>query len=119
MKESRYKRFYRKHKEKRKKAQLDYTKKTKGESQKAYNLKFKNAVYEILGKKCVKCRYSDIRALQVDHINGGGTKERKTIKGNYYSYILKEIANNPNKYQILCANCNWVKKYENKEDYIK
>ena len=31
----------------------------------------------IMGGKCVRCGYSDPRALQVDHVNGEGTKHRK------------------------------------------
>lgn len=30
-----------------------------------------------LGGSCVKCSFLDSRALQIDHINGGGTQERK------------------------------------------
>ena len=62
------------------------------------------------GIKCVKCGFSDWRALQVDHINGGGSKNRLD------SLKLKvDIKKSPQKYQILCANCNWIKRYENKE----
>lgn len=71
---------------------------------------------EILGGYCAVCGYSDERALQIDHINGGGTKEIN----NTTTYARhKWIIDNPNKakkkYQILCANCNWIKRYENKE----
>ena len=29
--------------------------------------------------------------------------------------VKESIKNNYNKYQLLCANCNWIKRYENKE----
>ena len=64
--------------------------------------------------KCIKCSNTDIRVLQIDHINGGGNKERKSFKNQlipYYRHILKNI----NNYQLLCANCNWIKRYENEE----
>jgi len=69
---------------------------------------------------CFRCGFSDIRALQIDHINGGGTKELDTISsGGLYARILNlsevEIRN---AYQILCANCNMIKKEENRENYI-
>lgn len=69
-----------------------------------------------LGSKCVCCGFSDIRALQIDHINGGGGVERRKRGGSIYSYIVKlsdkELKNN---YQILCANCNTIKMREREE----
>jgi len=35
-------------------------------------------IIDLLGGKCVVCGFSDWRALQVDHIKGGGYKERVT-----------------------------------------
>jgi hypothetical protein len=66
-----------------------------------------------LGGKCCKCGFSDIRALQLDHIYGGGHKERSTRKSD-----AKKIATDvygKEKFQLLCANCNWIKRWENKE----
>jgi hypothetical protein len=75
-------------------------------------------VVRVLGGKCVKCGFSDIRALQIDHINGGGTKELKEFysmgKIKYYKSIIENELRN-NKYQLLCANCNWIKRFENNE----
>lgn len=76
--------------------------------------KWKSKVYELLGKKCVKCGYDkDIRALQVDHINGGGREHHK--KHSNYTFYKDVIASNGVGYQILCANCNIIKKFENNE----
>lgn len=76
-------------------------------------------ILEKLGNKCVRCSFSDIRALQIDHINGGGKKEILAFKGNfrnYYKNIRKNVKSGDlKKYQLLCANCNWIKRYENKE----
>ena len=67
-----------------------------------------------MGGECVRCGFSNWRALQVDHINGGGTKDRtRTASPLVY---LKQIMGNKADYQLLCANCNWIKKYENKEN---
>jgi hypothetical protein len=67
---------------------------------------------ELLGGKCVKCGFSDTRALQIDHVNGGGTKER--VKDSRIAE--KNVINgNTTDYQLLCANCNWIKRFENKE----
>lgn len=76
----------------------------------------KGLILDALGRKCVRCGFDDIRALQVDHVNGDGCAERK--KGgshDQYLRVLKSIRNKENKYQILCANCNWIKRHENKE----
>lgn len=67
---------------------------------------------------CARCGFTDIRALQIDHIHGGGSKENKKFHTTYdfHKYILSLSENVvKNKYQILCANCNWIKVYENKE----
>lgn len=70
------------------------------------------AAVKKLGSKCVKCGYTDPRALQIDHINGGGTKEHREIgNGRVYKKVLK----NTDGYQLLCANCNWVKRWNNGE----
>lgn len=70
---------------------------------------------KLLGGKCIKCGFSDKRALQIDHINGGGSKSHSLEKGAYYFNILKKILEGSSNYQLLCANCNWIKKHEQKE----
>lgn len=62
------------------------------------------------GIKCKKCGFDDRRALQIDHINGGGSKNRLTQVG-----LRGDVKKYPEKYQVLCANCNWIKRCENKE----
>jgi hypothetical protein len=69
----------------------------------------------LLGGVCVRCRFSDPRALQVDHKAGGGTKEQREI-GVYG--VLKRVITDPDRdsrYQLLCANCNWIKRHERNE----
>ena len=82
--------------------------------------KIKLEIYKLLGSQCVnpysqhKEPYIDIRALQIDHINGGGRQHRKqmgsTIK--FYKYVLAH----PEEFQLLCANCNQIKRKENNEN---
>jgi hypothetical protein len=76
------------------------------------NLKLRTEALDVLGGKCVRCGFDDRRALQIDHVNGGGTAERKLL---YPNALLRKVIANPSKYQILCANCNWIKRSENKE----
>jgi hypothetical protein len=67
--------------------------------------------------KCAKCGFSDIRTLSIDHINGGGRKHAQELKKAgtiFYRWLIKN--NFPEGYQVLCMNCNYIKKIENKED---
>ena len=74
----------------------------------------------LLGNKCTLCGFSDWRALQVDHINGGGSHERRgyghspsALKARILDDVIK--ADHERRYQILCANCNWIKRYDKRE----
>lgn len=77
----------------------------------------KQQLMEIIGHVCVRCGFSDPRALQIDHINGGGAREIKSV--GYLRHIIKllELDHDEVKkrVQILCANCNWIKRHENGE----
>ena len=78
-----------------------------------YELKMQ--VMELLGGAyCKRCGFSDIRALQIDHIDGHGNQDPVVRKHGetYYRRILREGGAG---LQVLCANCNWIKRYENHE----
>lgn len=75
--------------------------------------KVKSQVFKKLGGRCQRCGIDDIRVLQVDHVNGSGIQDRK--KGNGYSYYRRIRDDISGKYQLLCANCNWIKRWENSE----
>lgn len=63
---------------------------------------------------CSRCGFSDITALSVDHINGDGNKHRKEIESSgLHRWLIKN--NMPIGFQILCMNCNFIKRIENKE----
>lgn len=72
----------------------------------------KQQIFEKLGRSCSCCGFSDARALQIDHVNGDGFKERNMSP---ISYLKKVLADESGAYQILCANCNWIKRHENSE----
>lgn len=79
----------------------------------------KARLFDILGRNCLRCGFDDIRALQFDHINGDGNKERKASKyKNHIAYWYKGWADRPEKakqmLQVLCANCNIIKESENR-----
>ena len=73
-------------------------------------------ILNALGPKCSRCGFEDIRALQIDHKNGGGTQERKQFKNGYQyeKYIFEHL--DSGKYQVLCSNCNLIKRDEMQEN---
>lgn len=77
----------------------------------SYRAKRQAAILK-LGSICVRCGFSDERALQFDHIDGDGYLDRE---GNT-ACISVQILRGAGKYQLLCANCNWIKKAENNEN---
>jgi hypothetical protein len=93
------------------------------ESQKKCITKLREEIIQLLGGKCsnpdcpIPPEKMDKRALQIDHINGGGTQEVKKYRGNYlyHKHILSQLKAGSKDYQLLCANCNWIKRYENNE----
>jgi hypothetical protein len=62
---------------------------------------------------CVKCGFTDIRALTIDHINNDGYAHRKTLglSGRGFYYWLKR-ENFPEGFQTLCMNCQFIKREE-------
>lgn len=81
------------------------------EYRRKYNLKSKIKVlshYSGNPPKCACCGETEICFLSIDHINGGGNKERKQIKGNFYLWFINN--NFPEGYQVLCMNCQFGRK---------
>lgn len=79
-------------------------------------------ILKLLGNKCANpfnfphpdwC--NNVRCLQIDHVRGNGAKWRKVFGSRNYSRIYEEIQKGSKDYQVLCANCNWIKRYTNKE----
>jgi hypothetical protein len=76
-------------------------------------------IIRLLGGKCVRCGFDDIRALQIDHVYGGGQRAARAAKRSnigMYSIMHEEIIAGSKKYQVLCANCNWIKRHEKNEN---
>lgn len=75
-------------------------------------------ITKLSNSKCERCGFDDIRALQLDHIKGDGSKDRKRFKNIQYLWLYynehPEIARK--KLQVLCANCNWIKRSEKNEN---
>ena len=81
------------------------------------HVSLKEKAFSLLGNKCLKCGFEDIRALQIDHIGGGGRTERLSIgsTAGVYRKIVSLGGQAYLQYQVLCANCNWIKRCENNE----
>jgi len=87
---------------------------------KEYNTRLKYEVLSHYSKGipvCINCGYKDIRALSVDHINGDGNEQRKALRtigrSNLYSWLKGN--NYPEGYQVLCMNCQFIKREERDE----
>ena len=93
-------------------------------AQAKYKNKLKEEIITLLGSKCANPFnlnhgdfINDKRLLQIDHVKGGGRKEIKRFKNHtlYLMFVLKQIKSGSKDYQLLCANCNWIKRIENNE----
>lgn len=58
--------------------------------------------------KCACCGEREYKFLCLDHIEGGGNKQRKALGSKYILSYLKQ-AGWPLDYQVLCHNCNMAK----------
>jgi hypothetical protein len=66
--------------------------------------------------QCSRCGFTDIRALTLDHINGGGSHDRKYQKykgSRFYLFLIQEKF--PDGFQVLCMNCQFIKRHEKRE----
>lgn len=70
------------------------------------------AVLAAFGGKCATCGFSDPRALQIDHVNDDGYLDKwdRLDAVKFKRMVLAEA--HTGRYQILCANCNWIKRHE-------
>ena len=69
----------------------------------------KNLIDGLGGSKCTQCGITDIDVLTLDHLHGGGSRERKSLGG--YDPLLRYYSSHPGaareNLQVLCRNCNW------------
>lgn len=69
-------------------------------------------MFDALGGAMCMCGFDDIRAIEVDHVNGGGKEHRKKLSNaQYRDYVISH----PNEFQVLCSNCHSIKTYERGE----
>ena len=76
------------------------------DNQRRYVQKLRERVIKGYGGQCQCCGEDTYEFLAIDHINGGGTKHRKSVHHrNFYRWLIKNEF--PKKeYRLLCHNCN-------------
>jgi len=111
------KEYYQKNKERIKKWAREYQRKEIPKlkhrilSNKRY-ARYRDEMFKVLGGGiCKRCGFSDKRALAIDHKDNDGYSERKRIRS--IAQLRKKVLEEPHRYQILCFNCNQIKRYEN------
>lgn len=80
---------------------------------KKQRFQYRQRVLDAYGGKCVCCSESEPSMLAIDHIHGGGNKERKNLYQCTHTLfkILKDQGWPKDRYQLLCHNCNYSKHY--------
>jgi hypothetical protein len=86
-------------------------------NERAAALRIKLATFALFGSVCCKCGFSDHRALQLDHIHGAGSEDRRASyrAGTALYRAILRSEKDRSLFQLLCANCNWIKRVENDE----
>lgn len=84
-------------------------------SSKSDALRYKCLVIENYGGECARCGETQPLFLTIDHINGGGTKDREFGKvGVSFYRELIQTGYPKGDLQLLCYNCNCgIKQYKN------
>ena len=73
---------------------------------KQWLLTVRQEVLSHYGGACQCCGEKETDFLCIDHLNGDGHQHRERV-GNIYPWLRSQGF--PNKYQILCQNCNAAK----------
>jgi hypothetical protein len=72
--------------------------------------KIRREVINALGGKCACCGEMEFQFLAIDHIHGGGSKEKAALKkrgtGSFFPAYVKSLGCPKDKYRVLCHNCN-------------
>lgn len=76
--------------------------------------KLRESLFKLYGHTCCVCGFNDKRALTLDHKLNNGSAERKELgeRGVYYRARDNYL---PSEYQILCMNCQFIKRCEDQK----
>jgi len=120
------KRYYQEHREEvdlkhkaYKKANIDKYREWGRKHALAHNQRLKLEVFTHYSRglpQCANCSERRMSCLSIDHKNGRArTEKMKTGLRGVTFYRWLRTSNYPEGYQVLCMNCQWVKRFENKE----
>ena len=106
----------------------DWRRQFKGEKAYQRHRAKRDAIIAYLGGRCSNpnCSWinndgtkgcTDSRCLQIDHVRGDGAERRKTKEESSKSTLYNTVLKTPpgEIYQLLCANCNWIKREQKRE----
>ena len=96
--------LYKKWRKKRREYGKKYSKKVRTEVLKRYSKGI---------PKCSCCGEKEIKFLTIDHIKNDGASHRKEIKTTLYQWLYKKDFM-PDRFQVLCVNCNYAKQWYGK-----
>lgn len=71
-----------------------------------WSQKVKREVLDYYGSICACCGVTDIEFLTLDHIQGGGRRDREQIRREGASFYRWVRDNKPDTLRVLCWNCN-------------
>lgn len=75
----------------------------------AYHQRERVRLIEAFGGICAHCGYSNPVALDFDHIYNDGYKSKP------HRNTLSEVRRSPDRFQLLCRNCNWIKEIQRRQ----
>ena len=87
----------------------------KAAMRKESNARNRAKMFELLGNKCVCCGERDPTYFQIDHIEND--QDYRKDHNNGGSIKLRQYIQEPARYQLLCANCNYAKRMNDGEIY--
>ncbi|AMM23207.1 hypothetical protein [Variovorax sp. PAMC 28711] len=113
-----YKKWYEANKETARAQKREVMKRLRAENPDKYNAQSvaakareREQLFEMYGHVCMRCGFSDKRALTLDHIKNNGNVERAEL-GERGVYRRAKASHQPGDYQILCMNCQFIKRTE-------
>ena len=109
-----YARLWRSNNPERERARRERLRETRRSQGQECRERMLKTIHGFFGNVCQYCGFSDQRALQLDHISGNGSSDRMTIYQKYH-LIQERPVDARTKFQLLCANCNWIKRVVNHE----
>lgn len=78
-----------------------------------YTERFREFIFQyLLTHPCVDCGFSDIRALDFDHVKGKKRLDVSRMK----TYSLETVQKEIEKCEVRCANCHRIKTSERRND---